>query len=190
MEDLVAAVGMARAAISPSGFALFVTQLFLRTLPGFASGRLRSRCYRLLGMDIQRDAFLMGNLTFRGGQNGHQRRLHIGANARISTDVTVNCDDHITIGDKVTIGPYVKIYTSTHKLGPGSERCLPEVVCKPVTIERGAWVALGVTILPGVRIGHGAVIGAGAVVTHDIPPDSYAEGVPAKVVRKLPFGNR
>ncbi len=190
METVGAVVGMAWASISPSGVALVFAQLFLRVLPGFASGRLRSRLYRLLGMDIERDAFLMGNLTFRGGRGGHQRRLHIGPRARISTDVTVNCDDHITIGEKVTIGPFVKIYTSTHSLGPGSERCLPDVVCKPVVIQQGAWVAIGATILPGVTIGHGAVIGAGAVVTHDIPPNAYAEGVPAKVIRMLPMGNR
>jgi acetyltransferase-like isoleucine patch superfamily enzyme len=36
----------------------------------------------------------------------------------------------------------------------------------------------------GVRIGRGAVIGAGAVVTEDIPEDSIAVGVPAKVIRR------
>ncbi len=37
--------------------------------------------------------------------------------------------------------------------------------------------------LPGVRIGNDVVIGAGAVVTKDIPDNSVAAGVPARVIK-------
>ena len=43
---------------------------------------------------------------------------------------------------------------------------------------------LHVLVLDGVTIGHGTVVGAGAVVTKDLPPDSVAVGVPAKVIRR------
>lgn len=36
-----------------------------------------------------------------------------------------------------------------------------------------------------VTIGDNCVIGAGSVVTHDIPANSFAAGVPCKVIRKL-----
>ena len=36
-----------------------------------------------------------------------------------------------------------------------------------------------------VIIGDGCVIGAGSVVTRDIPPRSFAAGVPARVVREI-----
>ena len=39
-------------------------------------------------------------------------------------------------------------------------------------------------ILGGVKICSGSVIGAGAVVTKDIPANSVAVGVPAKVIKK------
>ena len=39
--------------------------------------------------------------------------------------------------------------------------------------------------MPGVTIGSNCVIGCGAVVTHDIPDNSIAAGVPAKVIKSL-----
>jgi maltose O-acetyltransferase len=42
-----------------------------------------------------------------------------------------------------------------------------------------------VVVTKGVTIGDNSVIAAGAVVTHDIPPNVIAAGVPAKVLRGL-----
>ena len=53
----------------------------------------------------------------------------------------------------------------------------------PVLIKRGAWLGQNVVVCPGVTIGEGALVGAGAVVIDDIPDESVAIGVPAKVVR-------
>jgi len=39
--------------------------------------------------------------------------------------------------------------------------------------------------MPGVTIGSGCVIAAGSVVTQDIPENSMAAGVPAKVMKKI-----
>jgi acetyltransferase-like isoleucine patch superfamily enzyme len=46
-------------------------------------------------------------------------------------------------------------------------------------------LASRVVVLPGVRIGAGAIIAAASVVTRDIPPNTLAVGVPARVVRNL-----
>ena len=40
-------------------------------------------------------------------------------------------------------------------------------------------------VCPGVTIGENSIIAAGAVVTKDIPANSVAAGVPAKVIRTL-----
>jgi len=44
-------------------------------------------------------------------------------------------------------------------------------------------IGVNAIIMPGVRIGDEVVIGCGAVVTKDIPSNSIAVGVPAKVIK-------
>jgi len=53
------------------------------------------------------------------------------------------------------------------------------------TIEDRVDLGCGVVAVGRVTIGHDSVIGANAVVTMDIPPNSLAAGVPAKVLRTL-----
>ena len=48
----------------------------------------------------------------------------------------------------------------------------------------------GVTVCGGVTIGAGSIITAGAVVTRDIPPNSIAAGVPARVLRQIDESDR
>jgi acetyltransferase-like isoleucine patch superfamily enzyme len=164
--------------------------LLLAATPPFVSGYVRGSLYRLAGINVHRTAFVMGNIQLIGGSRHHERNVQIGADVIVSTNVTINADALVSIGDNVTIGPYVKLYTTSHDLGPGSRRCQVPVVARPITIEKGCWLAVGVTVLPGVTIGHGSVVAAGSVVDKDVPPDSYVQGVPATVVRKLPLGNR
>ena len=54
---------------------------------------------------------------------------------------------------------------------------------KDITIGEDVWIGAGVIVLPGVKIGDRSVIGAGAVVTRDIPAESIAVGVPARVIK-------
>lgn len=46
-------------------------------------------------------------------------------------------------------------------------------------------IGANATILPDVTIGKNVIIGAGSVVTKDIPDNSLAMGIPAKVIKKL-----
>ncbi len=46
-------------------------------------------------------------------------------------------------------------------------------------------IGANVTILPDVKIGKNVIIGAGSVVTRDIPDNSVAVGIPAKVIKYL-----
>jgi len=55
----------------------------------------------------------------------------------------------------------------------------------PINVGNDVYFGLKATILPGVTIGNRVIIGAGAVVTKDIPDNSVAVGVPARVVKMV-----
>jgi maltose O-acetyltransferase len=166
-----------------------LANLICRLFPDFASGVIRGRVYRWAGFAIGDGAFLMGNLTLKGASRGFYDNLVVGEGATIADHVTINLDAKVTIGKNVGIAPHVLIYTGSHEIGPGSMR-IGAFTGLPVTIEDGAWIRVGAVIVPGVTIGHGAIVAAGAVVLKDVPPDTYVEGNPAQVVRKLPWGYR
>lgn len=110
--------------------------------------------------------------------------IHVGDNFLANYNWTVLDVGEVNIGDNVWIGPNTDIYTVNHPLtAAGRRRHLAKV--KPVTIGNDVWIGGRVTIIPGVTIGSNVVIAAGAVVTKDIPANSLAVGVPAKVIRQL-----
>ncbi len=55
----------------------------------------------------------------------------------------------------------------------------------PINIGSNVFIGINATILPGVTIGDNCIIGSGAVVTKDIPADSIAVGVPARVIKTI-----
>ena len=54
-----------------------------------------------------------------------------------------------------------------------------------VTIGNNIYFGTNVTILKGVTIGDNCIIGADSLVTHDIPANSVAAGVPCRVICSL-----
>jgi sugar O-acyltransferase (sialic acid O-acetyltransferase NeuD family) len=81
------------------------------------------------------------------------RHTHLNVNAVVSHDCVV--------GDHVTLSPGVLLNGN-------------------VTIGDRAFFGTGAIVLPGRTVGADAVIGAGAVVTHDVPAQARAMGVPAR----------
>lgn len=89
----------------------------------------------------------------------------------------------ITLGNNVHITHGVKFIT--HDGGTLLFRHItPDLeITKPITVGDDVYIGNNVLIMPGVNIGSKVVIGAGAVVTRDIPDNSVAVGVPAKVIK-------
>jgi bifunctional UDP-N-acetylglucosamine pyrophosphorylase/glucosamine-1-phosphate N-acetyltransferase len=55
----------------------------------------------------------------------------------------------------------------------------------PTEIGEDAFIGSDSMLVAPLRIGKRAVTGAGSVVTRDVPDDTVAAGVPARVIRKL-----
>jgi len=58
-------------------------------------------------------------------------------------------------------------------------------IIKPIRIGNNVYIGFGAVILPGVTIGDNVVIGACALVSKDIPSNSVAVGVPARVIKTI-----
>ena len=89
-----------------------------------------------------------------------------------------------TIGDNVLVGPFSRFMSDSHGIG-GPEKRAKGTSWPPIVVGDGTWIGSSVTILGGVTVGPGCVIASGAVVTEDIPANSLAGGVPARVIRSL-----
>lgn len=112
------------------------------------------------------------------GVNFVEGKLHIYGKVDWSTEPWI-----ITIGDNVHITDGVKFIT--HDGGTLLYRDqIPDLeITKPITVGNNVYFGNNIIVLPGVNIGNNVVIGAGAVVTRDIPDNSVAVGVPARVIK-------
>lgn len=149
---------------------------------------LRSSLIRKIVGEIGEGGFLQGPIWFHYGK--HTR---IGKNLFANFNFTVQDDAPVTIGDNCNFGPNVTIVTPLHPMLPGERNRMLTAsgerkrLCyaKPVHIGNNCWFGAGVTVCPGVTVGDHCVIGAGSVVTRDIPANSFAAGVPCRVIRAL-----
>lgn len=104
------------------------------------------------------------------------RGIYIGANVVIGPNVSIG--DNTIINSNVTI-PHNNVIKKHVNISPGVH------LGGGTIIDEGSFIGLGVSILQYVKIGKNCIIGAGAVVTEDIPDNSLAIGVPARVVKTL-----
>ena len=109
----------------------------------------------------------------------------IGENFYANHDCVFLDTGKLTFGNDVFIAPQCGFYTAGHPLDAKTRNAFLEFA-KPIRVGNSVWFGGGVRVLPGVTIGDNVVIGAGSVVVHDIPSNSVAAGVPARVIKTLP----
>jgi len=90
----------------------------------------------------------------------------------------INAKYGVVIEEGVQIGSHCSLY-SVSTIDKKQGRIILKRKCK---------IGSHTTIMPGVTVGTNSVVGAHSFVTHDIPPDALAFGVPARVVRFLSTG--
>ena len=111
------------------------------------------------------------------------KNMRIGARVFVNQNCTFYALAAITIGDDVMIGPNVSLITSEHPVAPSQRRA--HLRGRPITIERGVWIAAGAIIIGGVTVGMNSVIAAGSVVTRDVPANTLVGGNPARLIRSI-----
>ena len=124
------------------------------------------------------------NISFQATFNcDNGKNIHVGHDVLTNYNLTILDIAPVNIGNHVMIGPNVDIYTVNHPLSAkGRREYLAQA--SPVNIGDDVWIGK-VTINLGVSIGNNVVIASGAVVTKDIPDNTLAAGVPAKVIKEL-----
>ena len=127
------------------------------------------------------------------GKCGHD--LRIGRNVQFHNPELIKLGDHvyiaygssimaidsIRIDDEVMLSPNCVIISGNHSSVNGSYRYgLAKI--SPIVIGRGSWIASHVVVTAGCTIGENCLIAANAVVTHDIPANVVAGGIPARII--------
>lgn len=115
-------------------------------------------------------------------------QIKIGNNVSIGDDSHITAINRIEIGNNVLTGRKITITDNAHGESNLELLSLPPILRPlysegPVIIGNNVWIGDKVTILPNVHIGENSIIGANAVVTRNIPANSVAGGIPAKVIK-------
>lgn len=114
-----------------------------------------------------------------------KRGLRLGHNVRIIGRCDFGSEPYLVrIGNHVTVSFDVAFITHDGGTWIFRDEAQYRGITRygPIRVDDGCFIGARCIILPGVRIGSRSLIGAGSVVTRDIPPDSVAAGVPARVL--------
>jgi len=104
--------------------------------------------------------------------------IEIHPGAKIGKGLFIDHGMGIVIGETAIIGDHCTIYQNVTLGGTGKDKGK-----RHPTLGNGVMVGAGAKVLGPINIGDNTRIAAGAVVLSDIPNDSTAVGVPARVVR-------
>ena len=119
----------------------------------------REKCARKLGVKAGNNLHIYGKVEF----GTEPWLITAGSNVHITDGVKFICHDGGTLLFRDIV--------------PDLE------ITKPISIGDNVYIGNNVILLPGVKIGSNVIIGAGAVVSRDIPDNSVAVGVPARVIK-------
>lgn len=89
----------------------------------------------------------------------------------------------ITIGNNVHITNDIRFINHDGGTLLFRDRVPDLEITKPIIIGDNVYIGNNVLFLPGAKFGNNVIIGAGAVVTREIPDNSVAVGVPARVIK-------
>jgi acetyltransferase-like isoleucine patch superfamily enzyme len=105
----------------------------------------------------------------------NKEHLILGNKTDIGAFSYINAKNGVIIEDYVQIGSHCSLYTiSTIDNKEG-----------PIFLKRNCRIGTHSVIMPGVTVGENSRIGAFSFVNLDIPDNTVAFGIPARVIRRL-----
>lgn len=135
-------------------------------------------------------AYRIAHLLFRHGHTFTARAIsqtakfftgiEIHPGATIGKGLFIDHGSGVVIGETAEIGDYCTLYQGVTLGGTGKD-----VGKRHPTLGNHVMVGAGAKILGPFRVGDNAKIAAGAVVLSEVPPDSTAVGIPARVVKRM-----
>lgn len=116
-----------------------------------------------------------GKLTKYNWLVQNKKKLKLGHRTDIGAFTYINAATGVVIEDYVQIGSHCSIYSiSTIDDKKGK-----------VILKKNCKIGSHSTIMPGVTVGENSVVGAFSFVNKNIPANSVAYGIPAKVIKKI-----
>jgi acetyltransferase-like isoleucine patch superfamily enzyme len=134
--------------------------------------------------------YLIGQIRAKLNPNGYARSLGVKMGENVNF-YGINPGTFSTEPWLISIGNNVYITNGcqfiTHDGGTLILRKeVPDLeLTAPISIGNDVYIGLNTTILPGVTIGNRVIIGTGSIVTKDIPDNSVAVGIPARVIKTV-----
>lgn len=105
--------------------------------------------------------------------------IEIHPGAKIGKGLFIDHGSGVVIGETAEIGDNCTLYQGVTLGGTGKD-----VGKRHPTLGNNVMIGAGAKVLGPFRIGDNSKIAANAVVLSEVPPDSTAVGIPAKVVKR------
>jgi len=114
----------------------------------------------------------------------HEGEVVIGAKTVLGQECTISAFQHISIGRECIVADRVMLIDFDHGVVE-TERPIREqgIYKRDVRVGHNVWIGYGVAILRGATVGDNCVLGTSTIVSHDVPDNAVAAGVPVRVLR-------
>ena len=144
------------------------------SLGSFGDSSTRQRLYEML----RNRGFSLINVIHR--QSAISEYAQWGDGNAILAGVIINVDASIGNNCIINSGSIIehdcKLGSHIH-IAPGAK------ISGGCKVGDGSLIGVGASVIQSIEIGANCIIGAGSVVTRDIPANSVAVGIPAKVIK-------
>ena len=141
------------------------------------SGLKAVYAYRLAHWFYVRGLYTTARIISQTARNHTGIEIHPGA--KIGKGLFIDHGMGVIIGETTEIGDYCLLYQGVTLGGTGKHKGK-----RHPTLGNNVLVGAGAKVLGPFKVGDNAKIAANAVVLSEVPPNSTAVGVPARIVRR------